>query len=139
MNTGKIYIRNLEEGVFGYPRESPYQQPPPPPSPPPPQSPPPPPGYETRMREQEERMRQKFAEDIKKASLQQQQQQQQQQKQYIQPIPRRPPVGYNRADQQAYKGECYCTSELENVTPSISISYVYLFRRNPTSARTATL
>ena len=98
VNTCQFDIRNLEEGVFGYPRESPYQQPPLPPP-----SPPPPPGYEARMREQEERMRQKFAEDIRKASLQQQHQQQQ--NQYPRTVPIRPPVGYNRADQQAYKGK----------------------------------
>ena len=47
-------------------------------------------------------MRQQFADDIKKASLQPQQQMQ---KQYPQTIPKKPPVGYNRANQAAYQGE----------------------------------
>ena len=49
-------------------------------------------------------MRQRFADDIRKASYHQHQQEQ---KQYPQPIPRSPPIGYNRADNQAYNGECH--------------------------------
>ena len=91
--------RNLEEGVFGYRKESPSQQTPPPPPPPPP------PEYEKRLREQEEeRMRRQFSEDIRRASIQPRQEQQ-----YTKPtapIPQGPPVMYNRADQPEIKGEC---------------------------------